>query len=153
MNPDLPPMPSLEKMQDILLPPPVPLWPATPAWAFLGLLLLGLLLAFLWRMWRRWRRDAWRRAARHAVEEASARGDWAALPALIKRAALAAHPRSEVAALSGEAWAAWLNRSAPRARLRPEEARALAMIAYRPAAAELALAAARRWLEFHDRAG
>ena len=154
MNPDLPAMPSLQGMQDILLPPPVPFWPATPAWAALGILALAVVLFLAWRGLRRWRRDAYRRLAMRAVDDAAARGDIPAIPALVKRAALAAYPRQRVAGLSGQDWAAWLCRTAPRGQLAAREALALAEFTYvHPAeAAPLALAGARKWLAWHDRA-
>ena len=47
--------PTREAMHGLILPPPVPFWPATPAW-FVLLALLALLVAWLgWRAWRRWR--------------------------------------------------------------------------------------------------
>jgi hypothetical protein len=154
MNPNLPLMPSLQGMHDILLPPPVPFWPATPAWAVLGVVALAAALWLAGRSLRHWRRNAYRRQARRTLEGAAGRGDLAALPSLVKRAALAAFPRQQVADLSGADWAAWLRRTAPRAGLTAEESLALAQFSYlRPAgAAPLALAAARKWLAQHDRA-
>jgi hypothetical protein len=150
MNPNLPPMPSLQGMHDILMPPPVSFWPATPAWAVLGALLLAAVLWLMGRRLRRWLRNAYRRQALREVEMV----DISALPAVVKRACLVAYPRQEVAGLSGPDWAAWLRRTAPRARLTAEESLALAQFSYlQPAkAAPLALAAARKWLAQHDRA-
>jgi len=147
-------MPSLQGMHDILLPPPVPFWPATPAWGVLGILALSFVLWLAWRGLRHWRRNAYRRVAMRAVDAAAARGDVPAIPALVKRAALAAYPRQQVAGLSGQDWAGWLRRTAPRARFTAEEAQALAEFPYvHPAeAAPLALAGARKWLAWHDRA-
>jgi hypothetical protein len=147
MNPDLPPQPSREGMHDLLLPPPVSLWPATPAWAVLGALLLALLLWLAWRGWRAWRRDAYRREALHALGAARAPAEVAAL---LKRTALAAWPRAEVAALSGEGWAGFLRHAAPRARLTEDAARSLSILAAAPAMAEGVKAAARRWVRYHD---
>lgn len=156
MNPALPPQPSLQGMRDILLPPPVPLTPATPAWAVLGGLLLALGLWLAWRGVRHWRREAYRREARRAVEQASGAGAFAALPALVKRAALAAFPREAVASLSGAEWAAFLRRTAPRAHLTEAQALALARLPYldpaeTQAAGPEALAAARGWIARHNR--
>jgi hypothetical protein len=150
MNPNLPPMPSLQGMHDILLPPPVPFWPATPAWALLGALLLMAVLWLTERGLHRWLQNAYRRHALREVEKV----DISAVPALVKRVCLLAYPRQEVAGLSGADWAAWLRRTAPRARLTAEESLALAQFSYlHPTkAAPLALAAARKWLAQHDRA-
>jgi hypothetical protein len=112
---------ALEKLADIALPAPVPWIPQTWGWATLGVVLLALAV---WAF-ARWRR---RRAAnRYRVEalaelgalearlnDESSRADAiAALPALLKRVALAAWPRREVAALSGAAWVTFLRRHAP----------------------------------------
>lgn len=144
MKPDLPPQPSREGMHDLLLTPPVSLWPATPAWRMLGALLLALLL---WLAWRGWRRDACRREALHALDTAHSP---AAVAALLKRTALAAWPRAEVAALSGAGWAGFLRRTAPRARLTESAARNLSVLATAPALAEGVKAAARPWVRHHD---
>lgn len=157
MNPDLPPQPSLQGMRDILLPSPVPLTPATPAWAVLGGLLLALALWLAWRGWRHWRREAYRREARRELSALASGGDLDALPALVKRTALAAFPRAAVAALSGDDWAAFLRRTAPRARLSEAQSLALARLSYLgPAEARAAgpdaLAAARGWIARHERA-
>ena len=156
MNPALPPQPSLQGMRDILLPPPVPLTPATPAWAMLGVALLALALWLAWRGMRRWRREAYRREARRALETVVARGEFASVPALVKRTALAAFPRAAVAGLTGADWAAFLRRTAPRARLSEAQSLALARLPYLdPAEARAArpeaLAAARGWIARHDR--
>ncbi|MDT8332929.1 DUF4381 domain-containing protein [Roseomonas gilardii] len=156
MNSDLPPQPSLQGMHDILLPPPVPLTPATPAWAVLGVLLLALLLWGVWRGWQRWRREAYRREARRALDAMAARGEFAPLPALVKRTALAVFPREAVAGLTGADWAAFLRRTAPRAHLSEAQAMALARLPYlgptdAQAAGPVAIAAARGWITRHDR--
>lgn len=157
MNLELPPQPSLQGMRDILLPPAVSLTPATPAWAVLGAVLLALLLWLAWRGGRHWRREAYRRDARRAVEAVASSGDFATLPALVKRTALAAFPREAVAGLCGADWAAFLRRTAPRARLTEGQALALARLPYlAPAEARTAgpaaLAAASGWIAHHDRA-
>lgn len=144
MNPDLP---SREGMHDLLLPSPVSLWPATPAWAVLGGLLLALLLWLAWLTWRAWHRRAYRREALRALDAAQTPGEAAAL---LKRTALAAWPRAEVAALSGESWARFLRRTAPRAHLTEDAARNLSALAYVPAMAEGVGAAARLWVRHHD---
>jgi hypothetical protein len=134
-------------MHDLLLPPPIPFWPATPAWAVLGALLLALLLWLARRSWRAWRRDAYRREALRALDAAQASAE---IAELLKRTALAAWPRSEVAALSGVAWAGFLRRTAPRARFSGDAAESLSTLAYAPAMTEGAKAAARLWVRHHD---
>lgn len=138
-----PAAPSREAMHDLILLPPVSFWPATPAWFVLIALLLAMLGWIGWRAWRRWQRDAYRREALRELPDASPQQ----IAAILKRVALVAWPREQVAALSGAAWAAFLRRTAPRARLAPAEAEMLENLAYAPADAH---DAARRWVRCHD---
>src|SRR5262249_55479513 len=111
---------ALEKLADIVTPPPPSLVPQTWGWAALAAILLALAAwAFL-----RWRR---RRAAnRYRVEAlaelgrletalgdpAGRAGALAAIPLLIKRVALAAWPRDRVASLAQSRWTAFLGSGA-----------------------------------------
>lgn len=116
MNPD---PTSLDRLHDIVVPPPVPWWPPAPGWY--GVIGIGLfvLLALALRgflIWQhsRYRREAlaeWRRqeSLLHDVNQRSAA--LAALAELVKRAALSAFPREEVAALTGPQWLAFLDRT------------------------------------------
>jgi hypothetical protein len=142
-----PAAPSRMAMHDLLLPPPVPLWPATPAWYLLGAVLLLALLWVAWRGWRAWRGNAYRRAALRVLKTAQ---DPAEVAAILKRTALAAWPRARVASLAGAEWAAFLRRSAPRARLTEATASALAQLAYAPTPDGELREAARRWIRLHD---
>jgi hypothetical protein len=138
--------PSRQAMHDLLLPPPVPLWPATPAWYALLAIVLALMLWLVWRGWRTWRRNAYRRAALGELDAAQAPAEVAAI---LKRTALAAWPRADVASLSGGDWADFLRRTAPRARLTDQAARGLAALAYAPADTQ-AQEDARHWIRYHD---
>jgi hypothetical protein len=96
---------SLDNLREIILPPPAPWWPLAPGWwLLLGLLtLLGVIAAF--RAWRTWRAAAYRRAA---LRELATAANASAIAEILKRTALVAYPRKDVAALSGAAWLAWL---------------------------------------------
>jgi len=96
---------SLDNLREIILPPPAPWWPPAPGWwMLLGLLtLLGVIAAF--RAWRTWRAAAYRRAA---LRKLAAAANASAIAEILKRTALVAYPRKDVAALSGAAWLAWL---------------------------------------------
>lgn len=141
-----PAAPLREAMHDLIGPAPVSFWPATPAWYGLFAMLLALLLWLAFRGWRTWRRNAYRREALRALDAATQPAE---IAAILKRTALAAWPRAQVASLSGTDWAAFLQRSAPRARLAPAEAGMLAAIAYAPTSVGVR-DAARRWIGYHD---
>ncbi|MXU65268.1 DUF4381 family protein [Oceanomicrobium pacificus] len=106
--------PSLSELNDQLLPPveppPVPWWPATEAWAVLGGLLLLILLVLLARWLLRRRRSRFLRGLRARARSAAP----AELPTLLRRAALDAEPRRNVAGLRGPAWVAHLAERAGR---------------------------------------
>lgn len=142
---------SLQNLQDIVLPPPVPFWPPAPAW----LILLGavvLLLCFLTaRAMVRYRRNAYRRAALAELLSASAAAEPLPLIAtLLKRAALAACRREEVAGLTGGEWMAWLSKTSGLEVPEPVDT-ALRQGVYGGAAADpKALSAfAARWIRSH----
>lgn len=134
-------------MHGLIAPPPIPLWPATPAWYVLGAVILLALGWLCWRGWKAWRRDAYRRAALRALETVQQPAE---IAAILKRTALAAWPRERVASLTGAEWAAWLRASAPRAKLTETMARLLADLAYQPAVPPGTLEAARSWIRRHD---
>lgn len=146
---------ALAGLADIAVPSPVSWMPQTWGWAALAALLL---VAAAWAEVRRRRRREANRYRREALAELSTvearlRSDpsaLAAIPPLLKRVALAAWPRSEVASLSGDAWVAFLRRQAP---LADAAARLLDDAEYRvalaPADAEACVRAARAWIEEH----
>jgi Domain of unknown function (DUF4381) len=100
---------------DIPLPAPVSLWPQTwPARIAIVLLVVGLIAA-AWYLVRAWHTNRYRRAALAELDRITrspATNDEAAtLALLVRRTALAAFPREQVAALAGSAWLAFLDRS------------------------------------------
>ena len=100
-------------LKELPLPEPVSWWPQTLGWYILGLLLLLALAWFGWRLWQRYRRNAYRREGLAELDDIATDPEGLRrLPYLLRKSALAAVPRSEVAALRGGDWIAWLNRSA-----------------------------------------
>lgn len=160
-------------LQDLhpLMQPAPPSWmPQTWGWAVLALLLLLLGAWLAWRARRRWQARRFRRLAAQRLRQlrqclqsdaATAEQRLAAareLPALVRRVALAHAPRAQVAALQGQDWARWLDRSLPQGQAAFEHGagRHLADWAYRPSAAlpwaELdgLLALIERWIHEHQ---
>jgi hypothetical protein len=117
MNPD---PASLDRLHDIVTPPPVPWWPPAPGWYwFLGFLFVVAAILAL-RTFVRWQRDRYRREALvewkreiSLLDDATSRvAALTRLATLLKRAALSAFPRAEVASLTGPAWLVFLDRTA-----------------------------------------
>ena len=99
----------LDLLEPVPEPTPVSLWPQTVGWVWLGLAVLVAVAWLLYR-WHRWHRaNAYRREALKAL--ALAGSDPGAVAEILRRAALSAFPRREIAGLTGEAWLAFLDRS------------------------------------------
>jgi hypothetical protein len=105
---------SLQNMNDLVTPGPVPWWPLAPGWYGLAVIVVAALLVFAFIMWRRWQRERYRRQAllELSAMRAGTAGSLDLLPALLKRAALAVWPREVVASLSGAGWHRFLDESA-----------------------------------------
>lgn len=104
---------SLQNLHDIAVPVPVSWWPLAPGWYVLAAVVAMALLAGLFFLLRRYRQNRYRRLA---LGELSLMREGAMplylLPALLKRTALAAWPREQVASMSGTDWHAFLDQSA-----------------------------------------
>ena len=100
---------SLDNLRDIVAPPAVPWWPPAPGWWILFAALFVAASVLGWRGWRTWRANAYRRAARRELHSATSVAE---IAEILKRTALCAYPRTDIAALSGSAWCQWLGESA-----------------------------------------
>jgi len=134
---------SLDRLQDIVTPPPVPWWPPAPGWYVLGALLFILLALGLVVWLQRYRANAYRREALRELDALEAKRQWPELPVLLKRVALTAFPRAEVASLTGDSWIAWLNQRGGGTEVSPELAQMLTEKVYNPSSE--AICADRDW--------
>lgn len=91
-------------------PAPISMLPQTGGWVVLALILIALATYGGFRTRAHLRRNAYRKAALSALEQAG--DDPVAIAAILRSTALAAFPRAEVASLSGPDWLAFLDRSA-----------------------------------------
>lgn len=101
---------------DIPLPPLVSLWPQTwTALITIVFIVVGFVVWLCWFIHRRrvsrYRRDAIAELERMTRTSVSPVQLSAALALLVRRTALAAFPREQVAALTGPAWLSFLDRS------------------------------------------
>lgn len=99
------------------LPLPISLWPQTWSSRLVIALAVVLLAVGLWRLLSRYRANAYRRAAARelaAIEQAvgSNQGvDANAIALLVRRTALVAFPRQQIASLTGSRWLSFLDAS------------------------------------------
>jgi len=108
---------SLQNLNDIVLPVTVGWWPLAPGWYFLIGLLLIALTWLSYRSLQRWIKNRYRRAALtelQLLEEDTQNAEkrdssLRQLPVLLKRTALSAYSRKQVASLSGDDWYGFLN--------------------------------------------
>jgi hypothetical protein len=150
----------LAALQELPLPEPVSYTPQTVGWWLVAALLLVLLALAVWR-WQRLRRanryrvEALRELAEIERQLPEQPGAALRLPALVKRVALLSAPRDAVAALSGDSWLQWLERSLPQAGFLDAPGRLLPALAYGspqdvdPQAVRALVSLLRRWIREH----
>lgn len=136
----------LSNLRDIVVPPEVALWPPAPGWWILLAGVVAMAVIFAGMIIARYQRNAYRRAALAALDNAEA-GD---ISTILKRAALAAWPRTEVASLTGSDWLAFLDRTARSDVFTRGAGRDLEALAFGGAGDKQAvLTAARSWIRRH----
>lgn len=97
-------------LDKLVLPPepaPISMMPQTFGWIVLVFVVLLAIAFASWRAYRRYKAAAYRRAALAELQQAS--GNPQALAELVRRTALSAYPRQEVAGLYGDAWLVFLD--------------------------------------------
>lgn len=157
---------SLDRLHDIVVPPAAPGWPPAPGWYYIIVLVLCLVLVFLVRGVIRWQRNRYRREAlaefrqqeRRLHDPAQRVAALAALGALLKRAAITAYPRGEVAALTGAAWFDFLDQTGSTTAFRASVGGKLAAATYAPLTvidlgdneAAIIAASVRDWIRHHE---
>jgi hypothetical protein len=132
----------LENLHEILLPEPASWMPQTIGWyAVFGIVLLVTGWWVYGRL-RRFRTNRYRRLAlaeltvieRELQQPEKRTKALAEIPVLLKRTALSAYPRTDVADLSGEKWLAFLDKTIGNRKFREGEGRLLPELAYAPGA-------------------
>jgi hypothetical protein len=96
---------SLENLRDIVVPQPVTWWPPAPGWWVVMSISAIAVFVVAFRAWRVWRANAYRRAALHELPLATT---VTGIAEIVKRTALVAYSRTDIAALSGSNWSQWL---------------------------------------------
>ena len=118
-------------LKELPLPEPVSWWPQTTGWYVLAAIILAAAIWLGLRLRDRYRRNAYRRSGLAELQAMSTDPTLlAALPFLLRKSALAAAARDEVAILRGGDWIQWLNLSAGRELFSKEDGRTLDRLAY-----------------------
>jgi len=99
----------LDRLEPLPEPPVVSFWPQTEAWLWVGFVGLALAAWFVRFALIRRRANAYRRAALREIAVATKSS--ANLAEILRRTALVAYPRAEVAGLYGDDWLDFLDRT------------------------------------------
>ena len=156
---------SLQNLNDIVLPATVGWRPLAGGWYVLLGLALIFLSWFVYKSVRDWKANRYRRSALTELEvlsegiqnPAGRSSSLRKIPALLKRTALAAYPRNEVAMLTGEDWFRFLNSTARKQSFTENTFNTLNHISYTTGdldningeAANALVDACRQWLKHH----
>ena len=157
---------SLDRLHDIIVAPPVPWWPPASGWYWvLGLMVVMLLAALITGLMRwqhnRYRREALAELARQeaALENPERRPSVLLdLAEILKRTAVTAFPREDVATLTGLKWFEFLDDTARGSRFRDALGTMLENAIYDPRTVDTldpqrlhsVVEAIRHWIKFHD---
>ena len=145
----------LDLMHDLVRPEPVSWMPQTPGWWIAFSWLIVIIVILTWHRYRAWCRNRYRREAlamlrsieANPVDEKQVAGQ---IAILLKRTALAAYPREQVAQLYGTEWAQFLCEAASNDPVIGQTAEQLATAAYRADSdGNVLIAPARRWIKIH----
>jgi hypothetical protein len=146
----------LELMHERVVPEPIPWMPQTGGWWILAAWLGAIILILAVYAYRKWAANAYRREALQALKDLAAHAQAdpthtaTQIAILVKRTALAAYPRQQVAPLYGDQWAEFLREAARDDPVIDQAADELARAAYRADVDGAALVApARRWIRVH----
>ena len=154
----------LAGLHDVVMPSPVSYAPQTVGWVVLAAASVCLLGWLAWRTWRHARVNRYRKVALAEIDcvEAALRdpkGPSAVVPGVndvLKRTALTAWPRPEVASLAGESWLEFLDATVDGQSFRSGPGRVLADQVYAPSGIPAGeeerrafFGAVRRWIRLH----
>ena len=155
---------NLQNLHDIVVPADVAWWPLAPGWYVVAGAVIVVLAYLVYRKLQQVSKNRYRVLAMQELAEIRLSSNTAAIlqiPVLLKRAALSAWPREEVAALSGTDWHHFLDRTAATHRFSAGAGQVLDSLAYGGAEAvaagdgkldgklEGAIEAAEFWLKHH----
>lgn len=106
--------PELSQLIELSPPQAISWYPQTLGWYLVLAIITSLLIYRLYQSYRQYLANAYRRAAFSELEQLTIKlHSHNLLPTLLRRTALYAYPRQEVASLTGREWEAWLDDQCP----------------------------------------
>lgn len=146
----------LDLMHEIVVPNPVSWLPATEGWWALSGWAIAMSAIALLQLRAWWRRNRYRREAVAELDVIARKADAdpavaaADIAALIKRTALAAFPREQVASLYGTQWAQFISATAGNDPVVADLVEQISVAAYRSDVdGRMLINPARRWIQVH----
>lgn len=144
---------------EVVSPESISWLPQTAGWAWLGALLLAVLLRYGWHRLRHWHQNRYRREATQRMQQlaqSEPQDTWLVeLNKLLKLTALAAFSREQVARLSGQEWVEFLNRHCASTPFSQDQCNLLARGVYEGSAVadatrQALFAACLNWVRHHE---
>lgn len=122
----------MELMHPVVYPEPISYFPATIAWLIIAVWLMAILILVTINRVQKYRADGYRREAVRRIQTISCEEHTAAqeIASLVKRTAIAAYSRGEVASLTGTRWCRFLSDTSEQ--ISESEAALVAEAAYEP---------------------
>jgi hypothetical protein len=141
---------------EVTPPPAISALPQTVGWVCLAAGLFLVLAFYAWKKLRHWYHNRYRREALLALQRLASNNhaDAIQLNNLLKRVALAAYPREQVASLAGAQWGIFINRQCPEQIFNAEQLDILINRSYQPASIDPVKlahlgAAVEQWITAH----
>lgn len=157
---------SLQNLHDIVMPGVVSWWPVASGWYVLSSLVLITVAWFGYSSLKDWVNNRYRRTALNELRllatgicnEGEHDSSLRQIPVLLKRAALTAYPRRQVASLSGKNWYDFLNSKVKEPVFTESVIAVLDLVSYSkgdletldPGASKALLNASKYWLQNHQ---
>ncbi|WP_330924604.1 DUF4381 domain-containing protein [Candidatus Sororendozoicomonas aggregata] len=131
---------ALEQLRPNHLPAPVSIWPLAPGWWIVGGLSLVIIMLAMRFILSRWHKRRYRRRAlstlRKVVKAYEANGNKRQFAhdcnRLLKKVALQAYPRQNIASLNGDQWLVFLSQSSENPQFSDSAAAALGSDRFKP---------------------
>lgn len=102
--------PAFATLHEVASPEGISWFPQTMGWSFLAFLLFCMALVFIYKQYHKYLADTYRRTAIVILEQLSEEDETIRkIPQLLKRTALNAYRREQVAAKTGYEWECWLD--------------------------------------------